>query len=125
MRATRGFMVSAISGLVLLTSCAPSYQSGVGVTARYGPGIEFYDYSPRAFGDWRTSYRQWQPVVVYEYQGSYYGRNIRGARPVQIYRSPTGYFLPPRDQDWARTDRRFNDKKRPTDADYRRARQRP
>ena len=82
------------------------------------PGIEIYGYSARQYGDWRASYRQWTPVVVYEVNGQYYPTNVRGARQVQVYRSQGGYFLPPRDQDWARTDKRFKNKRRPTDADY-------
>ena len=118
--------LSALGGLLVASACAPGYgTTTVEVGARFGQPIELYGYSPDYFGDWRINYRQWTPVVIYEYNGVYYPRNVRGARAVMVYRSPSGYFLPPHDRDWARTDRRFNNKRRPTDADYGRARPRP
>jgi hypothetical protein len=123
-----GWMVlSALSGVMLLPACGPGYGRGmtVGVQVQSRPGLEIYGYNARQYGDWRASYRQWTPVVVYESNGQYYPTNIRGARQVQVYRSQSGYFMPPRDQEWARTDRRFNNKRRPTDDDYGRARSHP
>lgn len=120
-------LAGPLLGAMLLTSaCATGYtRTTLGVNARLGPPIEVYDYYPDYFGDWHTRWNGWAPVTIYEYQGAYYSRNIRGARPLQVYRTPSGYLLPPRDNDWARTDRRFSSKKRPTPDDYARARPRP
>lgn len=116
----------AFTGLLLLAACASGYsRTAVAVNPRLGPPIALYGYYPDYFGDWHVGYRSWSPVTIYEYQGAYYGRNIRGARPLQVYRSPSGYFLPPRDDAWMRTERRFSVKKRPTPNDYDRARPRP
>ena len=122
-----------LGGMVVLTSCVPSYAS-----VRYGRDdyyddrdyygrrvIEIYDYSPDYYGDWRNNYRRWSPVVIYEHNGRYYPNRFRGARPLQVYRNRSGYFLPPRDRDWNRADQRFDSRRRPTDGDYRRARPRP
>ena len=116
-------MVRLLGGLVLLSACAPSYAR-----VRYVPDdyyarrIDLYDYSPDYYGDWRYYYRDWSPVVVYEYDGFYYPRRFRGTRAVEVYRDRSGYFLPPRDRDWSRADRRFDSRRRPTHSDYARAR---
>ena len=117
----------ALGGLLLTSACEPGAYSTTSVTvgARFGAPIDLYYYSPDYYGDWRMGYRDWSPVVIYEYNGAYYPRNVRGARAVTVYRSSSGYFLPPRNQDWARSDKRFNNKRRPNDADYRRARPHP
>ena len=108
-------------GLVVLTGCVPSYAS-VGYGDYYGRrSVDLYDYSPGYYGDWRSYYPRWSPVVVYEYRGRYYPNRFRGARPLQVYRYRSGYFLPPRDRDWDRADRRFDSRRRPNDSDYRRA----
>jgi hypothetical protein len=41
-----------------------------------------------------------------------------------VYRNRSGYFLPPRDRDWSRAERRFDPRRRPTERDYRQARPR-
>jgi len=121
-----GKMVRWLGGLALLSGCVPSYAS-----VRYDDGyysrryVDLYDYSPDYYGDWRYNYRSWSPVIVYESGGRYYPRSFRGAREVQVYRNRSGYFLPPRDRDWDRADRRFDDRRRPNDSDYRRAMPRP
>jgi hypothetical protein len=126
MRGARRIAFPVLGSLVLLSACGRGYgRTGVEVTAQVGPGIDLYGYSADQYGDWRASYRQWSPTVVYEVNGQYYPGNVRGGRPVQVYRSQSGYFLPPRDQDWARTDRRFDRRRVPTEADYGRARRRP
>ncbi len=126
MRVRNHIAAAALGALILLTACAPANnRSRPGVEARLGPPIALYDYYPDYFGNWRTGFRSWRPVTIYEYQGGYYARSMRGARPLQVYRSPSGYFLPPRDDDWRRTDRRFSSKKLPTPDDYHRARPRP
>lgn len=95
------------------------------VGADLGPGIDLYGYSATTDGDWHANYQQWTPTTVYESNGHYYPKNVNGARPVQVYQTKTGYITPPRDKEWASTDKRFDSKKIPTDADYSRARQRP
>jgi hypothetical protein len=126
MRLLRRNALPVLGSLMLLSACAPGYgRTGVVVNAQLGPGIDLYGYSAEQHGDWHANYRQWTPAVVYEVNGQYYPNNVRGARQVQVYRSQSGYFLPPRDQEWARTEKRFDAKKAPTDADYSRARPRP
>lgn len=116
-----GKMIRLLGGLVLLAGCYPSYAE-VGYGPRYyGRAVEIYDYSPDYYGDWRYSYRGWSPAYLYEYRGYYYPRSFSGARRLQVYRNRSGYFLPPRDRDWSRTDRRFNSRNRPNSSDYGRA----
>lgn len=113
--------ITYLLGLVALTGCIPSYASvGYGDYSgrRY---VDLYDYSPGYYGDWRSYYSRWSPVVIYEYRGRYYPNRFRGSRALQVYRYRSGYFLPPRDRDWDRTDRRFDSRRRPNDSDYRRA----
>jgi hypothetical protein len=124
-------LVGWLGSVVMLSACVPSYASvGYGPDDYYGRDyygrrvVEIYDYSPGYYGDWRYNYRRWSPVVIYEYRGRYYPNRLRGARPLQVYRNRSGYFLPPRDRDWSRADRRFDPRRRPTDRDYRQARPR-
>jgi hypothetical protein len=108
-------------GLGALTGCVPSYarvEYGDYYGRRY---VDLYDYSPGYYGDWRSYYSRWSPVVIYEYRGRYYPYRFRGGRALQVYRNGSGYFLPPRDRDWNRTDRRFDRRPRPNSSDYRRA----
>ncbi len=126
MRILHKLAMPAAGALLVLAACAPGYgRTSVGVSAELGPGVDIYGYSAARYGDWRTNYHNWQPATVYESDGHYYPNRVRGARPVQVYHSQSGYFMPPQDQDWARTDKRFNRKKMPTDADYGRARHQP
>ncbi len=64
-------------------------------------------------GQWRTGFMLWTPVTVYEIQGAYYPRPVRGARVVEIYRYRDRYFLPPDDRDWIGADRRYDYGRRP------------
>lgn len=119
-------LVGWLGSAALLSACVPSYAE-VGYAPRdyYGRRVvEVYDYSPDYYGDWRYNYRRWSPAVIYEYNGRYYPNRFRGGRPLQVYRNRSGYFLPPRDRDWDRADRRFDSRRRPTQDDYRRARPR-
>jgi hypothetical protein len=114
-----------LGGLLLLSGCVPSYAR-VDYGAEYSDRrwVDLYAYDPYYYGDWRYNYRSWSPVVVYEYGGRYYPDHFRGARAVQVYRDRSGYFLPPRDRDWDRADRRFDNRRRPNKSDYERARPR-
>jgi hypothetical protein len=126
MRVAKWMALPALSGLLMLSACGPGYVStSVGVSAQMGPGINLYGYSADQYGDWHARYRDWTPTVVYESNGQYYPNNVRGARQVQVYRVNSEYVLPPRDQEWAKTEKRFNSKRIPTEADYGRARPRP
>jgi hypothetical protein len=126
MRISKWLVLPALGSLMAVSGCGPGYgRTSLVVSAQLGPGISLYGYSAERDGDWRASYRQWAPVTIYEVNGQYYPDNVRGARQVQVYRTQSGYVLPPRDQEWARTEKRFDRKKVPTDADYGRARPRP
>ena len=118
-------LVRLLGSLLLLSGCVPSYAR-----LDYGPRydgrryVDLYAYDPYYSGDWRDNYRRWSPVVIYESDGRYYPNRFRGSRAVQVYRNRDGYFLPPRDRDWDRADRRFDTRRRPNDSDYQRARPR-
>jgi roadblock/LC7 domain-containing protein len=96
---------------------ASPYAAHVAVDSRLGAEIELWDYSADRAGDWRTSYRRWTPVTIYEYHGHYYQHAIAGTRPVEVYRYGYEYFLPPGDAAWVGFDKRFDYKHRPTDDD--------
>lgn len=91
------------------------------VTARIGQPqyeVRVSPYSASAYGDWRTSYANWQPAALYSANGHYYSQPVSGARQVAVYRSQNQYFLPPRDQQFDNVDRRYDYDRRPVDADY-------
>jgi hypothetical protein len=116
---------SLLATLPLLGALAltPRHASAqISATIHLGNPVVVTNYSRDVHGDWHTNYRQWHPTTVYSYNGRYYSRSIRGARPVQVYRRQNQHFLPPQDAAWAnRADRRYNYNRRPTDEDYRRA----
>jgi hypothetical protein len=116
-----------LGALIALPTRAPA-QGNVTIraSARLGPEVSLSAYSQQRHGDWRTNYRQWRPVTLYDVNGHYYRHSVRGARAVQVYRHPNGeHFLPPQDQAWVGHDRRYNYRHRPTDTDYGRVQQRP
>ena len=113
-----------LGALIALPVKAPA-QVSVRVNARLGPAITLSAYTADRYGDWRTNDRRWQPATLYTVNGQYYRRNVRGSRPVQVYRRGNEHFLPPQDQGWVGHDRRFrNNKHRPNNEDYGRARPR-
>jgi len=122
-----GWMVlSALGAVMLLPACGPGYGGGmsVGVQVQSRPGLDIYGYSANQYGDWRGNYRQWTPVVVYESNGQYYPTKFAGhGRCRSIARSPG--ISCRRETRLGPHDKRFNNKKRPTDADYGRARAHP
>ena len=101
------------------------YAAQPRVDVRLGSEIGVLSYSADRAGDWRTSDRRWTPTTVYEFNGRYYPNNAAGARPVSIYRYQNEYFMPPRDQAWVGSDKRFNYSNKPSDADQARARPHP
>lgn len=112
-----------LGALIALPTRAPA-QVSVSVSARLGPGIVLSAYSPDRYGAWQANYRQWRPVTLYTVDGRYYQHSVRGARRVQVYRRGNEHFLPPQDRAWAGHDRRFNNRHRPNNDDYGRARPR-
>jgi hypothetical protein len=115
-------LLATLPLLAALTVTPRPSSAQISATIHLGRPIVVGNYEPTRYGDWHSNYRRWRPVTVYYYNGRYYPRAIRGARPVQIYRRQNEYFLPPRDAAWAnRGDRRYNYHRRPNDEDYNRA----
>lgn len=113
--------VSLLATLPLLGALAVAPRQGsaqVSVTLHLGNPVVVTNYAPQVYGDWHTNYQKWRPTTVYYYNGAWYPRSVRGARPVVVYRSQNSYFLPPRDQNWDNKDHRYNYRRRPTDDDY-------
>jgi hypothetical protein len=104
---------------------ARPYTSGPAVDPRLGREIGVLGYSSERAGDWRRNYRRWTPITLYEVNGRYYPHNGAGARRVAMYRYRDEYFLPPTDQAWVSSDRRFDYKHQPTEDDHGRVRDRP
>ena len=92
---------------------------------RLGAEIGVFNYSQDRAGDWRTNYRRWTPVTLYESNGRYYPNRAGNARPVSMYRYRNEYFLPPTDQTFTGRDRRFNYDNQPNNEDRGRVRDRP
>jgi len=90
----------------------------------YGEPVDLMLYSPDVHGDWRSASNRWEVTTVYYQNGRYYRDRIPGARELMLYRWQNQYFLPPREQGWESSDRRFDNRMRPTDEDYNNA-QRP
>ncbi|HEU5220400.1 MAG TPA: hypothetical protein VFU23_17190 [Gemmatimonadales bacterium] len=114
--------VSSLATLPLLLALAVGprqAQAQVSVSVHFGPPIVVSNYAPDIYGDWRDSYMDWRPVTVYFYDGRWYPRPFREARPVVVYRYYNSYFLPPQDQGWYNRDRRYNYRRRPSNDDYR------
>lgn len=120
MRASRASWLTALPLIGLLAVATPRpAPAQVSISVRFGPPVVVTDYAPEVYGDWRTDYIYWRPVTLYFFEGNWYPRPIRGARPVVVYRYRNEYFLPPRDQGWVNRDRRYNYRRRPIDVDYR------
>ena len=122
MRITALLTVPLVAALIALPTSAPAQTIRVSFGARLGPEVNLSAYSSARMGEWRDNYRHWTPVTLYDVNGRYYRNSVRGARPVQVYSRNNEYFLPPQDQSWNGTDRRFNRNRQPAEADYGRAR---
>src|ERR1043166_7645148 len=109
--------------VLIVPPARASAQMNVNVSfgTRLGPEIPVYVYSPERRGDWRKNYRRWKPVTLYDVNGRYYRNHVRGARPVLVYIHENEYFLPPQDQAWKGSDKRYDYQRQPTDVDYGRA----
>ena len=84
----------------------------------WGNEVFISSYSPDVHGDWRNTYRRWQPVTLYNRNGRYFTRDVPSARAVMVYRWQNQYFLPPTDDQWRSADRRYNYGRAPTQDDY-------
>ena len=93
----------------------------VTLSKQLGPEISLFAYSQTAHGDWRTTYKQWTPVTIYDVNGHYYRKSVKGSRAVVVYTRNNEYFLPPQDKAWVGTDKRYDYKKQPDDRDRGRA----
>jgi hypothetical protein len=117
--------ITALLTLPLLGALALTPRQGsaqITATIRLGSPIVVTNYSADVHGDWHTNYSKWKPTTVYAYDGQYYSRSVKGARPVQIYHRQNQNFLPPQDAAWAnRGDKRYNYNRKPTAEDYSRA----
>ncbi len=101
------------------------YAPAPRVDPRLGAEIGVLGYSPDRAGDWRNNVRRWTPTTVYESNGRYYQHSAPGARAVGIYRYQNEYFLPPTDQAWVGSDKRYDYNHRPDNSDQGRVRIRP
>jgi hypothetical protein len=113
--------IAVLPMLGVLALGARQGDAQITVTARFGQPqyeVRVSPYSAGAYGEWRTSYSNWQPVDLYSADGHYYSHAVPGARQVAVYRSQNQYFLPPRDQEFDNVDRRYNYARRPVDGDY-------
>jgi len=114
----------ALLGAVIAAPAPASAQLNIQLRfgSRLGPEIGVFAYSPERYGDWRTSYRRWTPVTLYDVNGRYYRTQVTGGRPVLVYAYNNEYFLPPQDGGWRGFDRRYNYQRAPGSDDYRRTR---
>jgi hypothetical protein len=122
MRASRYPILALLTALIAVPSAA---RAQVTASVSFGqhpeywtPEVRVFTYTPDAYGDWRTAYRNWQPVTLYERNGHFFSGSVPGASPVVVYRDGSDYFLPPQDPGWANYDRRYNYNDRPNDALY-------
>jgi hypothetical protein len=115
--------VPVLAALIVLPKGASAQGSiTVAFGTRLGPEIEVSAYSSEHLGQWRSNYQRWTPVTLYDINGHYYRSQVHGARPVLVYTYNNEYFMPPHDQSWNGADQRYNYHRRPTEADYGRAR---
>ncbi len=70
------------------------------VVYREPPRVIVVDYQSRNFGKWKKSARYWHPVTLYVLGGQYYQQPYRDARPIVVYNYNNSYFQAPRDRDW-------------------------
>jgi hypothetical protein len=123
MRVTTFLALPILGALIALPARAPA-QVNVSVQfgTRLGPEIGVFAYSTQRQGDWRSNYRSWTPVTLYDVNGHYYRNNVRGSRAVAVYSYNNEYFLPPEDQAWNNADKRYNYQRRPIADDQSRVR---
>lgn len=118
MRISSALSTLLLGAVIALPARAPAQVS---VSVNLGPEISIFAYSQPHYGDWRTSYRLWTPVTIYDFNGHYYRKSRKGARAVVVYTRNGEYFLPPQDKGWVGFDKRYNYKRQPDDRDRGRA----
>lgn len=91
---------------------------GIAPQRSWGNEVFLTDYSSDIHGEWRINYRKWQPVTLYNRNGRYFPTAVPGARAVAVYRWQNQYFLPPTDDQWRNSDRRYNYGRAPNQDDY-------
>ncbi|HEY4955118.1 MAG TPA: hypothetical protein VII02_09560 [Gemmatimonadaceae bacterium] len=122
MRISNALGVLLLGAAIALPVRAPAQVSvSVNLGRLLGPEISLFAYSQQDYGDWRTSYRNWTPVTIYDYNGHYYRKSVKGSRAVVVYSRNNEYFLPPQDNAWVGKDKRYNYKRQPTETDRGRA----
>lgn len=122
MRLSHAFAVAVLGAVVALPVRAPAQVSiDVTIGKQLGPAFAVFAYSSAAYGDWRTSYRQWTPVTIYVVNGQFYHHSVKGARAVMVYKHNNEYFLPPQEKEWVGVDKRYNYSRQPNDEDRGRA----
>jgi hypothetical protein len=110
--------LSLLVGFMPMTRGSAQTSVGIKIGINLGPERVVANYSSAQYGDWRTSYQQWQPITLYVVNGRYYEHQTRGARTVVVYRRNNDYFLPPQDKKWVGKDKRYDYKHQPRDEDY-------
>jgi hypothetical protein len=125
MRISNMLGILLAGAMIALPARAPAQVSiSVDIGKRLGPEVSIFAYSQPAYGDWHTAYRKWTPVTIYEVNGHYYRKSMKGARAVAVYSRNGEYFLPPDDQAWVGKDKRYNYKRQPVEQDRGRAKNR-
>ncbi len=123
MRFTSLLTLPLLGALIALPARAPAQINfTIHFGARLGPEVAVFGYAPDRYGDWRTAYRRWTPVTLYDINGHYYRTSVRGSRPVLVYLYRNQYFFPPQDRAWVGFDKRYSYRRQPTPIDYGRAR---
>jgi hypothetical protein len=115
--------LSRVVSLAVLACCIPlatAPAQGVSIGVKLGTARSVVSYSSTRDGEWRTSYKQWQPKTMYVVNGQYYDKSSRGSRAVVVYQHNNDTFLPPQDKKWVGADKRYNYKRQPKAEDYNR-----
>lgn len=123
MRIATVITAGVLGALIALPATSPAQVNlSVRFGTRLGPEIGVFAYSRERQGDWRTNYRSWSPVTLYDINGHYYRNSVDGSRAVVVYSRDGEYFLPPPDREWVDFDRRYNYQRRPLPEDMDRVR---
>jgi hypothetical protein len=112
-----------LGALLSLPTRSPAQVAvSVAFGTNLGPEIGVSSYSPDRVGVWKSTYRHWKPVTLYDVNGRYYRGQVHGARPLLVYTYQNVYFLPPQDKEWTDADARYDYSRQPSPADYARVR---
>jgi hypothetical protein len=112
-----------LGALLSLPTRSPAQVAvSVAFGTNLGPEIGVSSYSPDRVGVWKSTYRHWKPVTLYDVNGRYYRGQVHGARALLVYTYQNEYFLPPQDKEWTDADARYDYSRQPSPADYARVR---